>query len=252
MSGIRSAGYAAKLVKSYIRNGKRVKGYTRKPHNHRSRSSSRSRSGGNLNAGGEDYFQDYAHVGGAAMHPLYDSYATYDPRVAGAYDYAYDPRVAGAYDMYYDAPRMAGAQMPIDPYAEWAQARYAGNDFGVAPPLLGAGDMDLTAGNYMRAKPGKKKKTVEVHTGHKTKSKSKSASRKRGGIAAPLTAGGMFEEAFSAPSPSAGNGKAHPVKSYWRKVKGHPSRPKVHIKATNAKKAKSKSGSRSRSRSSRK
>jgi len=103
---------------------------------------------------GGDYFQDYAQVGGHDQS-MYGMYA--DPRIAGA-DYGMqggydmmDPRMAGA-EMYYD-PRYAGAIAPVvqDPYAEWAQARYAGGmePFDQAPLIGGEFAMDtaLVAGN---------------------------------------------------------------------------------------------------------
>jgi hypothetical protein len=189
-----------KHVSSYMRRGKRVKGYSRKSHNKkksksRSRSRSRSRHGGAVPAQAPayaDYFQDYAQVGGYAPS-YYDNYVA-DPRIAGA---------AGAYDMYYDAvadPRYGGAMAPlapVDPYADWTQARYAGADgfvdYGMQAPLI-AGDSDSLMGgktgrkSFMRAKPGKKSKTVHVKAVHHVKgqkkgSRSKSKSKsKHGGL----------------------------------------------------------------------
>jgi len=203
-----------------MRMGKRV---YRKSHNSKSRSKSRSRShsrrthrakhGGAAQAqapapymgGAADYFQDYAQVGGAAAGPsFYDNYAAYadprvaggaydmyydavDPRVAGAYaDYAVDPRVAGAYADYAVDPRYGGAPLaPVDSYADWAQARYAGADgFNDFAPLIAAGETDLTAGSraYNRRKPGaakKAKKSVHVKASRKSHSKSRSRSRSR-------------------------------------------------------------------------
>jgi hypothetical protein len=191
----------------------------------RSRSASRRRHGGApvqqhqpMYGGAADYFQDYAQVGGAAAPSFYDNYAAYaDPRVAGAYDMYYDavdPRVAGAYAADYAVdPRYGGAPLaPVDPYADWAQARYAGAEaygYDQAPLVGGEFGMDaLSAGTkaHKRSKPGQKKKTVKVHAfptpkRHKSrsrKSKSRSRSRshsrkhKRGGVvaAAPM----MFQE----------------------------------------------------------
>lgn len=145
---------------------------------------------------GAEYFQDYAQVGGASVPSFYDNYAAYaDPRAAGAYDMYYDaadPRMAGYADYAVD-PRYGGAPLaPIDPYADWTQARYAGADgldYGMQAPLIGAGEADLYGGYgkahhvkaYKRAKAGQKKKTVSVKATH-------SKASKRGGAA--LVAGG--------------------------------------------------------------
>lgn len=288
-----------KHVSSYMRAGKRVKGYNRKSKNMKKRSKSRSRSRSRSRQGGAapsaasygDYFQDYAQVGGAYAPSYYDNYAYAAP----------DPRTAGAYDMYYDAvadPRYGGAMAPlapVDPYADWTQARYAGAadgfvDYGMQAPLI-AGDSDSLAGgktgrkSYMRAKPGKKSKTVHVKSvhhvkgQHKGRAKSKSSKSRRGGevatFAEPMIGGYGYADlayggaplvggAYDAYAPlvagadvygmdslvggARGKHKAYHVKAHKRAKPGHKSKT-VSVKSHNVKSNKSKKSKRSKSRS---
>jgi len=149
-----------------------------------------------------DYFQDYAQVGGGYAPSFYDNYAAYA-----------DPRVAGAYDTYYDAvdPRYAGAVAPlapVDPYADWTQARYAGAadgfvDYGMQAPLI-AGDSDSFVGGKMgraahsRRKPGSRSKTVHVKASKRVKGqhKGRAMSSKRGGVSKTASNAAMYQPAL--------------------------------------------------------
>jgi hypothetical protein len=186
---------------------------------------------------GQDYFQDYAQVGGAMpQQSFYDNYAGYgvDPRVAGAYDMYYDAaRQAGAYDygQVYN-PLVGGTQLQEAPY-DWAsQARYAGADAYAAPMMgaIGGGEFDLAAGktgrkSYTRKSYSKTVKGKRIHVkrahvkavahvkGQKKglskskKSRSRSRSRSRQG-GAPAVAPAWNAAAYDAYTPALVGGAA--------------------------------------------